>query len=611
MSYSNNPFFVLDVTPRDDRRSIISKAEDYSLRKDPKEASEAQNALLSPHRRIKAEIRWFLDCDNIDIKDITTFINNEFTGEDNDGLTWWRYCPLTKFNIQYALLEKQPFHNVEKVEHYILELSRLFESVKASEVSNLINQCRRVANFPEIADLKIVESALDDYRVEIKQKLSKLFRSDTMELYPELATTIAESYANNPRYKSQIILEDVISDYQLFIADILNSRAEKIIRLASLILKGVQKIKTEEAVDDLLSFLREWDKLAQPLQLCNTARGSIHDESVRLLQELRDFSIALNNDYGKSKEALAVTETLQEVFVELPEFADLFSSDKKALSEIVESKKQTYEVISVMDSLDELIDRAKLSESIEEAREHLNTIVFVCKSANHIIISRIADKETATTMRINLGVRIRSLAVDLHNNKGFTVQALKLIAAVQYLFKDLPDIANELKNDRNSLSEIWQDKWLTTSLKEFQKQCDSIKEVHTDEIQEKAEKVVSAMKRYNDLINESFDMEKRDLARKNFALIARTCYVDLANTMQEPNINAALQILSATLEFSSYDSFTTFVDDASKISALARVVSSNNIANSSSLQDKSSGKNGGTEKRGLLRLFKNRNSNNG
>jgi hypothetical protein len=53
-----NPFAVLGVTVRDDRRTIVEQAEHQSLLHDADECQSARSMLTNPKNRVAAEMAW-------------------------------------------------------------------------------------------------------------------------------------------------------------------------------------------------------------------------------------------------------------------------------------------------------------------------------------------------------------------------------------------------------------------------------------------------------------------------------------------------------------------------------------------------------------------------
>ncbi len=59
MDVFQNPFHVLTVSNRDNRRQIMELADEHSLLMDPNECAQARLALTNPSKRLAAEVAWF------------------------------------------------------------------------------------------------------------------------------------------------------------------------------------------------------------------------------------------------------------------------------------------------------------------------------------------------------------------------------------------------------------------------------------------------------------------------------------------------------------------------------------------------------------------------
>ena len=60
MDLFQNPFYILNATPQDNRRRIMELADSRSLLHDPEECREAAATLTHPRRRLAAEMAWML-----------------------------------------------------------------------------------------------------------------------------------------------------------------------------------------------------------------------------------------------------------------------------------------------------------------------------------------------------------------------------------------------------------------------------------------------------------------------------------------------------------------------------------------------------------------------
>ena len=56
---NNNPFYLLEVSPKDKRATIISKAEEKAFFLEGDSCETAQATLLNPAKRLIAELDWF------------------------------------------------------------------------------------------------------------------------------------------------------------------------------------------------------------------------------------------------------------------------------------------------------------------------------------------------------------------------------------------------------------------------------------------------------------------------------------------------------------------------------------------------------------------------
>ena len=60
MDLLQNPFHILNASPRDDRRRIMGLADERSLLVDSNECMQARSDLVNPRKRLSAEVGWLL-----------------------------------------------------------------------------------------------------------------------------------------------------------------------------------------------------------------------------------------------------------------------------------------------------------------------------------------------------------------------------------------------------------------------------------------------------------------------------------------------------------------------------------------------------------------------
>ena len=464
MLYNDNPFKILSVSPTDNRREIARQAEEKALLLDSQKCTDARTTLTNPQRRITAEIHWFLDCSAEEVKEIDSFISSSLAGNDIDDFSWENYCALTQLNIQLACLNAHNFNNAPIVKYYILGISRLFESVAADDILQLINDNRRKSGFPEVSKILDIESALGDMRSEIRQSLSQKLQVLPEIQYTKIVTLLSESYSGNQRYKGHAILEDAISEYQIYINDTLHKQGQAITKTAKFIAMGAQKINVSQAVSDLIDSLYTWDKLAQPLQLGALTKGSAHEESKEMLLALRDLALKLHNDFGMSSESLAITKATQEVFKELTEYIELLSDDNKTLTRLIEEKDAEDILSPILETVLKAFEALKSCPENQRTSK-LNNLITCIKGANVQIKKQISDKKEAASLRNALGMLAHSFAVALHNDHQRTDDSISIVNAIEPLFADLPEVAEKIQESKKVLNELESEQAIISEIK--------------------------------------------------------------------------------------------------------------------------------------------------
>jgi len=100
-----------------------------------------------------------------------------------------------------------------------------------------------------------------------------------------------------------LLIDDLVDTYEVDAQDFLDKEEENI----DDILKKIQSIAGDErselvlkkAVEELISVVENWDKVAQPIQVSTKSRGLGHEASVRVAGKVRNLGIDLFNEHGK------------------------------------------------------------------------------------------------------------------------------------------------------------------------------------------------------------------------------------------------------------------------------------------------------------------------
>jgi hypothetical protein len=96
-------------------------------------------------------------------------------------------------------------------------------------------------------------------------------------------------------------------------------------------------------VNQLIQVVKNWDTVAQPIQISTKSRGLDHDASRRVAGLVRGLAIHMFNKHGKLDFSRQLTNMLQEVFAEVGEVAERTAEDADALEDIAKQRARLIE----------------------------------------------------------------------------------------------------------------------------------------------------------------------------------------------------------------------------------------------------------------------------
>jgi hypothetical protein len=138
------------------------------------------------------------------------------------------------------------------------------------------------------------------------------------------------------------LIDELVDSYEVETQGFLQKEAENIHKL---IKAARDSAKSGEGavkllVDKLEVVARNWDKVAQPIQLSAKARGIEHRPSNELAFSTRSLAIDLFNEHDMLMQSKRITSLLQELFSELPELSERIEQDADVLEDIFHNRKQ-------------------------------------------------------------------------------------------------------------------------------------------------------------------------------------------------------------------------------------------------------------------------------
>ncbi len=439
MSIKNNPFFLLNISTSASRREIIAAAEEQSFLHDASICSEAQNELVSINRRTAAEMDWFLDVDETNLNIIKSCISEQ-KEIPTDNLESLSRLNATLFN--FSLLN----NDIYELGYGIQDIDEQFSDLDEDEIINTINTCRNSAKMAVVQQAEVsseLSKKRERIRQEITNKLSGLDKSD----YIELTTIIGERYVDLET-EGGVIFEDILSQYEIDMQSEIESGVDSIRAQISKIKNDKDVVVIKKDVQDLISLVKSWDVLAQPLQLKSQASGMPHEISDDLAHEIRNVAFYLNNEKGEAEIALSLVKNMYSVFEEIEDLASIFDEDSEELTGIIQSHKDAKRVLDELESIKTLCEQTRKSPSDVNVANLISKV----RAVNAQVKTLPLDIETIKKIRTNICMTVRDTAVDLHNRAGKTNLSLRISQALYELFSDITDIKAQLYNDTITLN---------------------------------------------------------------------------------------------------------------------------------------------------------------
>ena len=335
-----NPFALLGVTTRDDRRRIVDLAEEKSLELDHDACQKARSDLTNPRTRLSAEMSWLPGVSPRKAAQLVSALHSDpMLIREESGLP-----TLAHLNLLAAAFEAvDDRDSADDVAEFIQEMAYLVDDLSAEQVLRDINEDRSVSGFPEVKGVDQVETELSDrkryYRNAIKDALNRLPPAslvDAMTLAVDGITCGGENHAPE-------LIDELVDSYAVETQSFLQKEAEnaqKLIKAARDSAKSGESV-VKPLVDKLEAVARNWDKVAQPIQLSAKARGIEHEPSHEIAYSIRSLAIELFNEHDMLAQSQRLTGLVQDLFSELPEVAERVEQDTEALADIFQNRKKT------------------------------------------------------------------------------------------------------------------------------------------------------------------------------------------------------------------------------------------------------------------------------
>jgi hypothetical protein len=248
---------------------------------------------------------------------------------------------LARANLLAAVLEAySAAQGTAAVVPKLGEMARVAAKINSSDVLRDINEDRAVARFPAVTGEEAIAEHLAErtryYRGVARAVLDGLPANDLVRVVTELVSVAA---SRDPSIVPPLI-DELVDLYELEAQAFLTAEAENIDRLLVCIRESASAGEgvVEPLIDSLVDVARNWDMVAQPIQVGLRARGLEHALSRTVGVSIRSLAVDLFNQHEMLRQARRLTTLLRELFAELQEFAERLDGDAEALDNIEEER---------------------------------------------------------------------------------------------------------------------------------------------------------------------------------------------------------------------------------------------------------------------------------
>lgn len=339
-SLQTNPFSILKLSTRDNSHKIVEAAEERSLFLENDVCQKARLDLTNPRMRLSAEVAWMPGvAPRLTETLIETLIQNPLSSRVEANLP-----QLAQANLMAAACDLlSDDQTIESVAQFILDFAWMVDSIVPEDVLRDINEDRAISGFPEVPSTSIIMDELAERRKVFRSVLKNLLDRMSSNKLVGIMNNVVETATSYGSRHGPTLLEDLVDTYEIETQGFLQKEYANIAALIKSVRETAPlgQIAVIEKLKRLECVTRNWDKVAQPIQICAKSRGLVHGQSRDLAYELRSLAVDLNNQHNMPHEAHRLTEFLREIFAELPEVRERLDEDAEVIAGLLKAAEDS------------------------------------------------------------------------------------------------------------------------------------------------------------------------------------------------------------------------------------------------------------------------------
>ena len=243
------------------------------------------------------------------------------------------------------------------IARWIVELSEIYEHLRAEEIVELLNEARSAAGFPAIANQENVEEVLRGRRRHFRDAIKRCLDQLSAAVLVDVVTMAVDKATQNGTVHAPILIDDLVDTYEVEAQEFLDKETESLKTILERIrdaagvrtddsttgrlvakLKPGQLVKIDRLVAKLEHVVKNWDFVAQPIQVSLSSKGLSHALSHEVAGEIRALGIELYNKHSLLEVSQRLTAIQREVFAEIAKITEQLDDDASRLDELAEQR---------------------------------------------------------------------------------------------------------------------------------------------------------------------------------------------------------------------------------------------------------------------------------
>jgi hypothetical protein len=319
----------------------MEQAEEQALHGDQAECQKARSDLSNPRARLTAEIAWLPGVSPRMAEQLVNSLSDDPLGTRSQG----GLPVLAKANLMAAGLEVADHQLVAPIEiaEFMGAIARVAEDINGEDILRDINEDRAVAGFPEVRDMTSVEAEIEERKRSYKFILKDFLNEMPSSALIETMTLLLDHSTDSGEVHAPALIDELIDSYEIETQSFLQKEKESISKTIESTLKVASKggIEVDRMLNTLETVVRNWSKVAKPIQLSMKARGITHRDSEEIGYSIRSLGIDLYNKHDLMAQAERTTKLVLEKFADLPEIVEKIQVDVNTLSRLKKEASET------------------------------------------------------------------------------------------------------------------------------------------------------------------------------------------------------------------------------------------------------------------------------